>query len=97
MRLLTNDYVPRAVSHLLDNESKTETLGFSIFYIGAARALKDPVSGANEFLWCVVFASILVGGKLVAKSILEAMEMKLGGGKPAAPAAAPAAEPKAAA
>jgi hypothetical protein len=76
--------LPRIVSHVVDNESKTETLGFVIFYLGFYAALKLSY-GAEFFLWCVVFSSVLVGGKLVTKSILEAMQMRLTGGKPTAP------------
>lgn len=72
---------PRILSHVLDNESKSETLGFLIFIVGAVRAVKNPAAGADEFLWCVVFSSILVGGKMVAKTALEAMQLKVTGGK----------------
>lgn len=94
MRLLTNDYVPRAISHVVDNESKTETLGFSIFYGGWYAALRLGY-GAEFLLWCIVFASILVGGKLIATSMLEAMQMRLSGGKPAAAEPVKAPEPAA--
>ena len=95
--------LPYIVTHVVDNESKTATLGFQIFYVstvglfvpmpGAAAAAH--IVDANTWLICVAVASALIGGKLVSESVLEAISMKLGGAKSAA---APAAEaPKAAA
>lgn len=75
---------PRILTHIFDSESTTVTFGFMLFLVasigcfiiheGAAHALN-----ADTWLWCVVLASILIGGKLVTKSILEAIELKLGG------------------
>jgi hypothetical protein len=75
---------PRILAHVFDNESKSETLGFLIFFAGTVQVVRNPVSeaAASHFFWCVVFSSILVGGKMVTKAVLEAAEMKLNGGKP---------------
>lgn len=75
---------PRILGHVLDNESKTETLGFLIFFAGTVQLFRNPLDerAGMHFFWCVVFSSVLVGGKLVAKSVLEIVEMKLSGGKP---------------
>ena len=87
--------LPYIVTHVVDNESKTATLGFQIFYASTA-GLFIPLPGAaaaahtidaNTWLICVAIASALIGGKLVAESVLEAIALKLG--KPAG-AAAPA-------
>lgn len=66
--------MPRIVSHVLDNESKSETLGFAVFVVASVK----PGVTADQWLWCTVVSSILVGGKMVAKSLLEAMELKAG-------------------
>lgn len=95
---------PRIVTHVLDNESTTVTLGFWVFIVASLAAFLIHEGNAHalnsdSWLWCVVLASILVGGKLVTKSLLEAMELKMGGKPdlkepPAPPApAAPAAPP----
>lgn len=78
---------PRIVTHVLDSESTTVTLGFWVFIVASLAAFlihegNGHALSSDSWLWCVVLASILIGGKLVTKSLLEAMEMKLGG-KPA--------------
>ncbi len=89
--------VPYIVTHLLDNESKTATLGFLIFGVAAVGLFvplpggHDHVIAANDFLLCTFIASTLIGGKLVSEHILEAIAMKLGKPMPAAEPAAPAA------
>lgn len=74
--------VPRLLLHVFDNESTTVTLGFWVFIVASLAAFvvaADRRLTPETWLWCVVLASILVGGKLVSKSILEAIEIKLGG------------------
>lgn len=95
---------PRIVTHVLDNESTTVTLGFWVFIVASLAAFLIHEGNAHalnsdSWLWCVVLASILVGGKLVTKSLLEAMEMRMGGkpdlSEPEPPApAAPATPPQ---
>lgn len=69
---------PRLVTHVLDSESTTVTLGYWVFIIASLAAFVVKLLTPDSWLWCVVLASILVGGKLVTKSILEAMSLKLG-------------------
>lgn len=74
--------IPRLFTHVFDSESTTVTLGYWVFIVASLAAFIAKLLTPDSWLWCVVLASILVGGKLVSKSILEAMEVKLGG-KPA--------------
>lgn len=78
---------PRIVTHILDSESTTVTFGFMLFIVASVGAfiIHEGLNHAltsDTWLWCVVLSSILIGGKLVTKSLLEAMELKMGG-KPA--------------
>lgn len=67
--------VPRILSHVFDNESKTVTFGYMLYAsanYGAFFAKKldgGHVLGADEFLFLAGFASILVGGKLAAETM----------------------------
>ena len=85
---------PRLLTHVFDNESTTISLGYLVFFAGVWGALFSREPGVNghpgahsipsdDLLWYVIFASILVGGKLVSNHLLEALQVKLGGGKPA--------------
>lgn len=85
---------PRIITHVLDSESTTVTFGFMLFIVASIAAFITKLLSPDSWLWCVVLASILIGGKLVTKSILEAIELKLGGKpdltEPPAPPEAPA-------
>lgn len=77
---------PRIFSHLFDHPSTTITLGLWLFIVaswGSFFAVTDRKLTPDMWLWCVILSGILVGGVKVTKSLLEAMEMKLGGAKPA--------------
>lgn len=80
---------PRILTHIFDSESTTVTYGFMLFIVASFGAFVTKLLSPDSWLWCAVLAGILIGGKLVAKSLLEAMNLKLGG-KPA-PEVAPAA------
>lgn len=90
---------PRIVTHIVDHPSTTVTFGFMLFLTASVAAFILAKIGAEMWLWCVVLSSILIGGVKVSKSILEAMQMKLGGAKPAdlvkevKPDAVPVADP----
>ncbi len=82
---------PRAVTHVLDSDSKTATLGFMIFGVATA-GLFMPLPGpaaahiinSNDWLICVAIASTLIGGKLVSEHVRETLALKLGVPAPAA-------------
>lgn len=77
---------PRLVSHLFDHPSTTVSLGLWLFIVaswGAFLAANDRKLSAENWLWCVIFASVLVGGVRVGKNILEAMAMRVSGDKAA--------------
>ncbi len=85
--------LPRLITHVIDSDSKTETMGFLVFFsshygafvaydIGEA-GRRVHVLSSSEWMWGMVIASILVGGKMVTRSLLEAMQVKMGGGRPA--------------
>lgn len=68
--------LPRIVTHVLDNESKTVTFGYMLFasanygaFIAKNAVTGAHVLGADEFLFLSGFASILVGGKLAAETM----------------------------
>ena len=67
--------VPRILSHVFDNESKTVTFGYMLYASAnygaflAKKAEGGHVLGADEFLFLAGFASILVGGKLAAETM----------------------------
>lgn len=76
-------HVPMLLIHIFDSESKTVSFGWWLFIVASCGAflIKEGTQhalNADTWLWCVVLASILVGGKLVSESILEAVELKLG-------------------
>lgn len=68
--------LPRIITHVLDNESKTVTFGYML-YAGAcygAFIAKGPagvghVLSADEWLFATAFSSVLVGGKLAAETM----------------------------
>ncbi len=73
--------LPRIVSHLFDHPSTTVTFGFWLFIVASFAAFfvaSDRKLGADEWLWCVVFSSILIGGVRVGKDLLAAMAVKTG-------------------
>ena len=96
---------PRILSHVFDSDSKTATLGYMVFGVASYGAFiaREPsgqhVLNADTWLICTAISTTLIGGKLVAESVLEAIQLKLNGApKPAAPVpAVPAAQPPAAA
>lgn len=68
--------VPRILSHVFDNESKTVTFGYMLYasanygaFVAKVGAEGKHVLGADEFLFLAGFASILVGGKLAAETM----------------------------
>lgn len=73
--------LPRIVTHVLDHESTTVTLGFMVFLAATGGMFYKRIIDADTWLWCVFISSLLVGGKLVSNSLLEAIQMKSGGGK----------------
>ena len=89
---------PRLVSHVIDSDSKTETLGFLIFFAATYGAFfvaeigdggrKIHVLDADKWLWSMFISSTLIGGKMVSKAILDGLATKMNGGK------VPAAEPE---
>ena len=92
------DYVPKILLHVFDNESSTNTLGFLVFFTATAGLFAKAIDGkthiidADTWLLCVAIATILVGGKLAATSVLEAIALRLRSVTPPPPPAA-AAEP----
>lgn len=93
---------PRLVSHVVDSDSKTETLGFLVFFAATYGAffVKETdgtrvvhVVTSDQWMWSNVISSILIGGRMVTRSLLEAMQLKTTGKMPAAePEPAPAAK-----
>ena len=78
---MENLRLPRIVSHLFDHPSTTVTFGFWLFIVASFAAFfvaSDRKLGADEWLWCVVFSSILIGGVRVGKDLLAAMAVKTG-------------------
>lgn len=68
--------VPRILSHIFDNESKSVTFGYMLYasanygaFVAKGVDGKGHVLGADEFLFLAGFASILVGGKLAAETM----------------------------
>lgn len=74
---------PRIVTHILDHESTTVTYGFMLFIVASLAAFITRQLTTDNWLWCVVFSTILIGGVRAGKDILAAMQMRLNGGKPA--------------
>lgn len=81
--------IPRILTHVLDHESTTVTLGFMVFLAATGGMFYKRIIDADTWLWCVFIASLLVGGKLVSNSLLEALQIKTGA---KAPPAAPTSE-----
>jgi hypothetical protein len=86
MKLVPDEWRwPRLFTHLFDHPSTTITLGLWLFLVaswGSFFAATDRKLTPDMWLWCVILSGILVGGVKVTKSLLEAMELKLGGAKP---------------
>lgn len=61
---------PRIVSHVLDSESKTATLGYMVFVVATAGLFKARLIDADSWLICVAISSTLIGGKLVGETVL---------------------------
>lgn len=68
---------PRAVTHVLDSESKSVGFGYQVFYAatyGAMFARKGgdvPVLDSDKWMFAVIVSSALVAGKL-GKEMLDA-------------------------
>lgn len=71
---------PRIVTHVLDSESKTATLGYMVFVVATAGLFKARLIDADSWLICVAISSTLIGGKLVGETVLA---MKTGKNAPA--------------
>lgn len=69
--------VPRILSHVFDHPSTTVTLGYMVFLAATGGLFYKRIIDADTWLWCTCISSILVGGKLVSKSMLEAIQMKI--------------------
>lgn len=67
--------LPRIVTHVLDSESKTATLGYMVFLTATAGLFSAHIISADTWLMCVAISSTLIGGKLVGETVLA---MKLG-------------------
>ena len=84
--------LPRIVTHVLDSESKTATLGFMVFVTATSGLFLKRLIDADTWLLCVAISSTLIGGKLVGETVLS---MKTGktapSDKPSAPVPPPAA------
>lgn len=74
---MTNWRWPRIVTHILDHESTTVTLGYMVFLAATGGLFHKRIIDADTWLWCVFISSLLVGGKLVSNSVLEAISMKI--------------------
>lgn len=61
--------LPRIVTHVLDSESKTATLGYMVF-LTATAGLPVHLITADTWLLCVAVSSTLIGGKLVGETVL---------------------------
>lgn len=66
---------PRIVSHVLDSESKTATLGYMVFVVATTGLFHKRIIDADSWLICVAISSTLIGGKLVGETVL-AMKLK---------------------
>lgn len=67
--------LPRIVTHVLDSESKTASLGYMVFLTATTGLFHSHIINADTWLMCVAISSTLIGGKLVGETILA---MKLG-------------------
>jgi hypothetical protein len=86
--------VPRIISHVFDNESKSVTFGYMLYasanygaFVAKTGAEGKHVLGADEFLFLAGFASILVGGKLAAETMGARWGLKAPAEVPHPPAA----------
>lgn len=61
---------PRIVTHVVDSESKTATLGYMVFIVATAGLFKARLIDADSWLICVAISSTLIGGKLVGETVL---------------------------
>jgi len=76
MKLVPDDWRwPRIVTHILDSESKTATLGYMVFVVATTGLFHKHIIDADTWLICVAISSTLIGGKLVGETVL-AMKMK---------------------
>lgn len=78
---------PRIVTHVLDCDSKTATLGYMVFIVATAGLFYNHIISSDTWLICVVISSTLIGGKLVGETILAAKLGKIKDEPPAAPKA----------
>ena len=83
--------LPRIVTHVLDSESKTATLGYMVFLTATTGLFYGHIISADTWLICVAISSTLIGGKLMGETVLA---MKLGKNPP--PEVKPDAAPPAA-
>lgn len=67
--------LPRIVTHVLDSESKTATLGYMVFITATTGLFYAHVIDADKWILCVAISSTLIGGKLVGETVLA---MKIG-------------------
>jgi hypothetical protein len=67
--------LPRIVTHVLDSESKTATLGYMVFLTATTGLFYGHIISADTWLICVAISSTLIGGKLVGETVLA---MKMG-------------------
>lgn len=73
---------PRLVSHLFDHESTTVTLGLWTFIIASVQSIRAPQQYTAEiWLWSLGLCSILVGGVRLGNQMIEALSIKMNGGK----------------
>lgn len=79
--------LPRIVTHVLDSESKTATLGFMVFITATTGLFLKRLIDADTWLLCVAISSTLIGGKLVGETVLA---MKTGKPEPKDDAQPPA-------
>lgn len=89
---------PRAVTHVLDSESKSVGFGYQVFYAATygamvARKGKDldvPVLDSDKWMWATLIASVLVAGKLGKEMLTEFLKHKYPKEAPPDAPAAPA-------
>jgi len=77
---------PRIVTHIVDSESKTATLGYMVFVVATAGLFKARLIDADSWLICVAISSTLIGGKLVGETVLAMKTGKTPPEKPNEPA-----------
>ena len=62
--------LPRIVTHVLDSDSKTATLGYMVFLTATSGLFHGHMISADTWLICVAISSTLIGGKLVGETVL---------------------------